>query len=59
MHFRKCSRPRGVVVMDDVSETDVRAWTVGPTKAWKEAVKAGIVEQTGQARSMVWGHFIV
>jgi len=59
VHFRKCSRPRGVVVMDDVSETDVRAWTVGPTKAWKEAVKAGIVEQTGQARSMVWGHFIV
>jgi len=45
--------------MDDVSETDVRAWTVGPTKAWKEAVKAGIVEQTGQARSMVWDHFIV
>jgi predicted O-methyltransferase YrrM len=42
-NMRKLSGPNTVVVMDDVMPW--RVWGQGPTKAWEEAIRSGVVVQ--------------
>lgn len=64
---RRFAHPKTVVAMDDTihseaMQTSWAIWTVGPTKAWREALTAGTVIETshidfGPGRGISWGHY--
>ena len=62
---RHLAHENTIVCMDDVvsSEHLHEPYTVGPTKAWKEAVEKGQIKTDGQedyghGRGMIWGKYL-
>ncbi|KAF0756839.1 hypothetical protein AaE_004473 [Aphanomyces astaci] len=52
--LRNCmrlSRAGTLVVMDDVVGTSTSWWTKGPTQAWNEAMRSGVVVELGRIES--------
>ena len=59
------SHSRTLVLVDDVVHTDrlVAEYTVGPTRAWDEAVASGKMIELGRSeychgRGMIWGNYV-
>jgi predicted O-methyltransferase YrrM len=53
-----------IVIMDDtIYKKDwIREWTIGPTKAWQEGIKSGLISELSNAefeigRGMSWGKY--
>ena len=61
VELHRCSRPNGLIVVDDVTKDSgiERSWTKGPTRAWAWALQKGLVVQDGQADNFVWGRFLI
>ncbi len=59
-NMRLAASPNNIVVMDDYSP--LVAWGVGPSGAWDEAVRDGVIQQhsihSGDRRSWAVGHYI-
>jgi predicted O-methyltransferase YrrM len=52
-HCRDLAKAGTIVVMDDVVASSHQSeWTDGPTRAWNEAIAAGIVVELGRVESM-------
>ena len=53
-----------IVIVDDICESsNETAWSVGPTRAWKELVQQRIIQELGHetyelGRGMSWGKYI-
>lgn len=65
IHCKRFAHESTLVFMDDVVERPdwTKHWNVGPTTAWKEAVRNGVVRQWGHAdyaegRGMSWGVYL-
>ena len=63
---RKLAHPNTIVVMDDVvSQAHLhKHYTLGPTKAWEEAVQQKWLRTLGQenygiGRGMIWGQYLI
>ena len=54
---RKASIPRAIVLMDDVRDPPRHVWERGPTKAWLEGVRSGLIIQEGMQDGIAWGRF--
>jgi hypothetical protein len=57
VNARKASILRAIVLMDDVRDPPRHAWERGPTKAWLEGVRSGLITQKGMQDGIAWGLF--
>jgi predicted O-methyltransferase YrrM len=60
--FHRQARRNCIVVIDDVvlrGKAPLRQWQRGPTEAWKEAVREGLILQQGFSATLAWGMYKV
>jgi hypothetical protein len=59
--FHAAARPNAWCIMDDVwprkRHSSLKQWERGPTLAWREAIRRGIVTIAGASSGLVWGRF--
>ena len=59
--FHAAARPNAWCIMDDVwprkRQSSLKQWERGPTLAWREAIRRGIVTIAGASSGLVWGRF--
>lgn len=57
LNFRPLTRSDGVVVVDDVRRVPKHSWEKGPSKAWRDAVKKGVILELGCKNGLAWGRY--
>ena len=51
-------RPNGILIVDDVVLGKGKSWELGPSAAWRECVRIGVVRQLGCRGHMAWGRIL-